>query len=142
MPQQSLDARLLICKTKNVVCVRPINPVPHVPFEHGPQYQGQLLIRRRILEQQAPPQGVVPDHVREDPHEHVGLLLVLLELEHHVAGQTFLEPGNRRGLQLAFKTLDVKLGHVNARPAAVVFGPRCQIARRRTGGLELGGKIA
>jgi hypothetical protein len=152
MPQQSLDTRFLIRETENVVRVRPINPVPHVLFEHSPQFravslapvrcQGRLLVRRRILEQRAPPQGVLPDHVREELHEHVGLSLVLLELEHHVAGRTFLKPGDGRGLRLEFETLDVELGPVNARPAAVVFGPRRRIARRRAGGLKSGGKIA
>jgi hypothetical protein len=108
MPQQLLNACLSISKTKNVVRVQPINPVPHVPFEQGPQFraislaperhQGRLLVRRWILEQQAPPQGVIPDHVHEELHENIGLLLVLLELKHHVAKWTFLEPGNGQGL--------------------------------------------
>jgi hypothetical protein len=151
MPQQLLNACLSIRETKNVVRVQPIDPVPHVPFEHGSQFyaislapvrrQGRLLVRRRILQQQAPPQGVIPDHVHEELHEHVGLVLVLLKLDHHVAGRTFLESGNGRGLQLEFETLDVELGHINAWPAAVVFGPRRRIARHCAGGLESGGEI-
>jgi hypothetical protein len=127
-------------------------PCPSCPFEHSPQFravslapvrgQGRLLVRRRILEQRAPPQGVIPNHVREELHEHVGWSLVLLELKHHVAERTFLEPGDGWGLRLEFKTLDVELGHVNARPAAVVFGPHLRIACRHAGGLESGGKIA